>query len=160
MEMRIAITEQESTDFDWFGVDADGFVAHFASGAFKYLPRSVERSAEDLKLVTDFFGRATSRGGHSVDPVVSTEVPDWQGEEKEGRYLRSFVTMADKGLFSFDIGPQAEPGIAYFRVAAPEHPIKIGHLPENIRKVIARTSLTGVRLREQDKIPYEATLSL
>jgi hypothetical protein len=29
--MKIEETEQLTTDFDWFGVDEEGFIAHFAS---------------------------------------------------------------------------------------------------------------------------------
>jgi hypothetical protein len=159
--MQIDIAEQDTTDFDWFGVDEDGFVAHFTSAGYKRLPRSVSSSAEDLKLITEYFNSGVERrGGHLVDKALSNEVPEWKGEEHEGRYLKSFVAMADKGLFSFDIDTYVKPGIAYFRVAAPELPIKIGDLPADIQAILSRTVLNGIRLREQSKILYENTLGM
>jgi hypothetical protein len=42
-----------------------------------------------------------------------------KGESQEERYLRSFIAMADRGLFSFDIDSYLGPNTAYFRVALP-----------------------------------------
>src|ERR1700689_1365386 len=102
--MRIEETAQLTTDFDWFGVDEEGFVAHFTSAGFKRIPTTVSESAEDLGLVTDYFrNEAPVRGPHCVDEELPALRPDWQGEQNESRYLESFVAMADRGLFSFDI---------------------------------------------------------
>ena len=68
--------------------------------------------------------------------------------------------MADRGLFSFDIESYLRPGIAYFRVALPEAPLAIDELPPNIVKIISRTVLTGVRLRYQSQVFYDATLTM
>jgi len=39
--MTIPTAEQEETDFDWFGLDEEGFIGHFTTGGFKCLPQSV-----------------------------------------------------------------------------------------------------------------------
>lgn len=159
--MKISFDEQAGTDFDWFGVDEEGLIGHFTTAGFKRLPPSVACSAKDLKLVTNYFENLSpSEGGHNVDSssIASALQRDWKGEKDEERYLRSFVAMADKGLFSFDIGSHLKPDIAYFRVALPQVPITVSELPENIRPIVSRTFLKGVRLRDQSHVSYEATL--
>ena len=159
--MKIEETEQLTTDFDWFGLDEDGFIAHFASAGFKRVPASVAESAEGLGLVSDYFKtEAPVRGAHRVDEDLLCRRPDWKGERNESRYLKSFVAMADRGLFSFDIDSYLKPGIAYFRVACPLSPLGLEQLPEPIRRIIARTRLAGVRLRNESLISYEATLEM
>jgi hypothetical protein len=159
--MKIEETEQLTTDFDWFGVDEEGFVAHFASAGFKRIPASVSESSEDLGLVSNYFKtEAPVRGAHWVDEDSLRLRPDWKGERNEGRYLRSFAGMADRGLFSFDIDSYLKPGIAYFRVAHPLSPLELEQLPEPIRRIISRTRLAGVRLRNQSLISYEATIEM
>jgi hypothetical protein len=159
--MRIEETAQLTTDFDWFGVDEEGLIAHFASAGFKRVPTSVSENAEDLGLVTSYFKtEAPVRGSHRLDERLPGLRPDWKGEQKESRYLESFVAMADRGLFSFDIDSYLKSGIAYFRVACPVSPLGLGELPEHIQRIIARTRLAGVRLRSQSHVSYDATLQM
>jgi hypothetical protein len=159
--MKIEETEQLTTDFDWFGVDEEGFIAHFASAGFKRVPGSVSESAEDLDLAKSYFQtEAPVRGAHRVDEDLPSFLLDWKGAQNESRYLKSFAAMADRGLFSFDIDSYLKPGIAYFRVACPLSPLRLEQLPEPIRRIIARTRLAGVHLRDQSLISYEATLKM
>jgi len=154
---------QETTDFDWFGVDAEGFIGHFTHAGFKRLPASVASSAEDLKFVSEYFQKhAAVRGAHLVDETSLSSALNrqWRGEREETRYLRDFVAMADRGLFSFDIDSYLTPGIAYFRVACPLSPITVEQLPEEIRQVLARTRLAGMQLRHHSRIPYDLTLKM
>jgi hypothetical protein len=159
--MEIPFDKQAGTDFDWFGVDEGGLIGHFTTAGFKQLPPSCASNAEDLKHVTNYFDKiAPVRGSHVVDKKSLTAALQrgWTGEENEQRYLGSFVSMADKGLFSFDIESYLRPGIVYFRVASPDMPLTISDLPEDIRKIISRTVLRGIQLRNQSRVAYEATL--
>lgn len=52
------------------------------------------------------------------------------------------------------------PGISYFRVASPEIPLTLDALPEHVRRIVSRTFLKGVRLRDESDVPYEASLAL
>lgn len=159
--MEIPFDKQAGTDFDWFGVDEEGLIGHFTTAGFKHLPPSVASSAEDLKLVTDYFESiAPVKGPHGVDnsSVAAALQRDWRGEENEGRYLRDFVSMADKGLFSFDIESYLRPGVAYFRVAWPAVPLTLNDLPNDVRKIVSKTVLKNVRFRDHSRIPYDATL--
>ncbi len=143
--MLITDAQQEETDFDWFGVDEEGLIAHFTTAGFKRLPQSVAADAEGLGMVADYFLRqAPIQSGHQLDGGLPTAVPEWQGEQNEVKYLSSFVSMADKGLFSFDVPTYVKPGLAYIRVASPTNPLLLSALPEQIKSVLSRTTLKGV----------------
>ena len=161
--MEIPLDKQGGTDFDWFGVDEEGLLAHFATAGFKAIPPSVSASAEDLKLVTDYFTkRASVRGSHQVDEesLANSLNREWKGERLEARYLRDFVSMANKGLFSYDIDSYLRPGICYFRVACPDMPLKLHELPDPIQVIVSRTILKGLRVRNESRVLYDATLKL
>jgi hypothetical protein len=109
--MKISETEQESTDFDWYAVDEEGFLAHFTSAGFKYLPVSVVADVEALQVLDDYFRCAAPRGGHKIAADLATRMHrDWKGEQLEGRYLQNFVAMANRGLHSFDIESYVKTG--------------------------------------------------
>jgi hypothetical protein len=157
--VRIGKIEQETSDLDWFAVDEKGSLAHFASAGFKYLPATVACSAEDLALVTDYFQScATTFSGHIVNADIGRDRCDWNGEAREARYLRSFVEMAGRGLYSYDIESYVKPTTAYFCVAIPTRALSIEDLPEAVRNIVRRTVLKGVRLQEIPRIEYESTL--
>lgn len=156
--MEIGIQEQEDLDLDWFCVDEAGDLGHFTTAGFKRLPASVARSAEDLKVVTEYFRNAAAIDGHGIDDGLADEIPD--PANRGERYLRSFVAAADRGLFSFDIASYLKPGICYFRVAIPSKSLRFDELPDNIRDIVGRTVLKGKLLRACSRIPYQDTLGL
>jgi hypothetical protein len=152
--MRITEDEQTYKDIDWYCVDSEGRVGHFTSAGFKLIPPSVAESAEDLKLLDEFFGQlAPDDEGHVLDEHLT---PDKRTE----RYLRSFVAMADRGLYSFDIETYLHPGICYFKVAIPKTPLLLRHLPENVQLILGRSVLMGLSLERSSTIPYAQTLSI
>ena len=154
--MQISEKEQSCTDFDWFGLDCEGAIGHFTTAGFKNLPKSVAKSREDLDLLLSYFEDAPFREGHLVDSGVSRQIPE---EISRGeRYLRSFVAIADKGLYSYDIDSYLREGICYFRVALPVRPLHVSDLPMEVREVLSRTMLSPVRFRDATEIPYATTL--
>jgi len=158
--MIIELDEQEARDFDWFGVDADGHLAHFTTAGFKRLPASVSESAEDLESVTDYFDKnAPIRGAHRVDSESVARFKEWHGEENESRYLASFISMADRGLYSFDIDTYVRPGIAYCRIAIPESPLLLSDLPNEVREIVERTKILSNCFADCSRIDYESTLN-
>jgi hypothetical protein len=157
--VRIDEVEQESTDFDWFAVDEQGHLAHFATAGFKHLPATVTLSAEDLAVVTDYFhNRAPIFSGHQVNPDIGCDRSDWKGEAAEARYLSSFVEMAGRGLYSYDIETYVKPMTAYFCVAIPTRPLSIEDLPQEVRVIVRNTVLAGVQLQAIPRIEYGSTL--
>ena len=154
--MEISLEKQLASDFDWFCVDDRGEVGHFAHAGFKKLPQSVAASREDREFVTRFFNEELNRHrGHTVDPDLRNNV-DNQGE----RYLHSFVAMADKGLYSFDIASYLKPKICYFRVALPVQPIVLAELPEKVQEIVNRTKLFTGSLSSLARIPYDVSLQM
>jgi hypothetical protein len=156
--VEISPEHQQCRDLDWFCLDADGHVGHFTTAGHKYLPKSVAASSENLETLTAFFLGLRPDGGHEVDAHLAEAVPELSqlGE----RYLRDFVGMAERGLFSFDIESYLKPGIAYFRVALSLRPMKAEHLPEPIREIISQFVLKGRLLKSTSRIPYEETLEI
>jgi hypothetical protein len=154
--LRISQQEQEETDFDWFCLDLDGAVGHFTTAGFKKLPKSAAESKENLNLLAEYFLKAApSHSGHTVDPELSAAIaePQKRGE----RYLRSFLSMADKGLYSYDIASYLTSDSSYFRVASPSKPLQSFELPPEIREILGRTVL-AIRFRENSRIAYLSTL--
>ena len=155
----ISEDDQHERDFDWFCVDETGEIGHFTTAGFKRLPRSVERSAEDRDVLEEFFERRLKSGrSFRVDAELPAEIKI----PKSGfeRYLRNFVAMADKGLYSFDIGTYLSPKSHYFRVAVPLQPLHIEDLPLPIQEILGRTQLKGRLLKDSSRIIYEDTLAI
>jgi len=152
--MRISDDEQTYKDLDWYCVDDEGRVGHFTSAGFKRIPLSVAESADDLKFLNEFFSQlAPVTAGHEVDEHLTAD-------KRTVRYLQSFVAMANRGLYSFDIESYLHSQISYFRVAKPKTPLLFMSLPERVRQVLGRTVLTGFSLELSSAIPYSATLSI
>jgi len=152
--MRISDDEQNYKDLDWYCVDSEGRVGHFASAGFKQIPPSVAESVEDLSCLDEFFSAIPAiPNAHDLDEHLTPEC-------RTERYLHSFVSMADRGLFSFDIETYSKPETCYFRVAIPKHPICFEDLPERVREIFGRTALKSSSLEECSTIPYSATLKL
>jgi hypothetical protein len=152
--MQITEDEQSYTDFDWFCVAPSGNVGHFTSAGYKSIPPSVSVSAEDLRLLSDFFeGLNVTPGAHTLDGHLMPEC-------LTNRYLHSFIAMANRGLYSFDIESHLKLGICYFRVALPKSPLRFANLPDRIRAVLGRTVLNDRSLEECSVVPYSDTLNI
>jgi hypothetical protein len=154
-------SEQQERDFDWFGVDEDGCIGHFTTAGFKLLPKSVSANANDLQKVTHYFEeKAPSGTGCNVSKDLEKEIGHFKNMNERAPYLFDFCEMANKGLYSFDIDTYVKPSLAYFCVAVPNLPLKLESLPPNIRAIISRTFLKGIRFAEISRIDYEFTLNL
>jgi hypothetical protein len=150
--MLIGEDEQMWTDFDWYCVDSEGRIGHFASAGFKRLPPSVAQSAEDLCFLNEFFHQlSTGPGEHELDNCLSAE-------QRTPRYLQSFVEMADRGLYSFDIESYLKTDACYFRVAMPKIPLRFVNLPARIQEILGRTGLRERALERISTVPYSLTL--
>lgn len=128
-----------------------------------------QRTAWIAKVLKRLKGIQPGMTRKDLDRLLTTEgglstrlqrTPGWTGESQEERYLRSFIAMADRGLFSFDIDSYLGPNTAYFRVALPVSPLCFSDLPDRIRDVLGRTIIKGPLLRDRLRIPYEETLAL
>jgi len=151
--LEISEEEQSYTDFDWFCLDEADHIGHFATAGFKSLPLSVARSAENLESLTQFFMGLAATTNSRIDASLTPE-------KRTERFLRSYVAMADRGLFSYDIDTYLTPGIHYYRVASPVQPLRFESLPVHIRQILSLTRLAGVVFAESSLVSYELTLGV
>ncbi|NDJ59339.1 hypothetical protein GWD52_20580 [Enterobacteriaceae bacterium 4M9] len=115
-------------DLDWFLSGQDGFLAHFATGGKGPVPEEIRESIDNYELIYDFF--------YSLKPLSDVEVieynlPDFSDEKQQCRYLKSFVEMSRKGLFSYDYRNGE-----YKLISKPQTPLNFALLPDDIKEII------------------------
>lgn len=115
-------------DLDWFLSGQDGFLAHFATGGKSPVPEKIRESIDNYELVYDYF--------YSLEPLSDVEVieynlPDFSDEEQRSRYLKSFIEMSRKGLFSYDYRNDK-----YKLISKPLYPLRYSVLPDDIKRII------------------------
>ena len=131
--------EEFTRDWDWYALDQDGHLGHFTTAGLRALPISVKQDREAAESLTEYFFRvAPVQGNFSVRPEAETDCGGWKKQGRE-RYLRDFVFMASKGLFSFDTEVNHGDNTRYFLVVAPKRPLRLSELPSTIQLVVSRT---------------------
>lgn len=141
--MTISDVRLETEDIDWFAIDLQGHIAHFASGGFGFVPPSIADHGEDINLVMSYF-RDSASSQSSV--AISSHLSDYIGLNSHAdrlNYLRSFTQMAEKGVYSFDCIMASIKPADYFLVVAPDLPLLADSLPDNIKHIISRTVYAG-----------------
>lgn len=154
--MQVSELDEETQDLDWFAIDGEGAIGHFATGGCGALPRSIASSLEDLQKVTMYF---KERVEAFTMPVVSESINSFilfRDEEAKARYLEDFIKMASQGLFSFDFLRTGTRPAGYFRVAKPNVSLQARSLPQEICQILERTLLQGIVFRDSDKIDVKA----
>lgn len=152
----IPYDEETTRDWDWFAVDEDGNIAHFATAGFRRLPVSVRSDWERAEELIRYFESLPAYSEYVVCPEFWSSEKAPKTEVDGERYFRYFVKMARAGLFSYDTVLRV-PG-DYFAVTAPTNPLKLGMLPAPIQEYLAKTR-SSVRFRQAANIPEVATLS-
>lgn len=132
---------QSYLDIDWFAVDKEGNVIHFASGGGQ-LPYSVALSKEDNEKIAIYIRTLPVKSENvKISPVLGDEIT-FSNEQEKDRYLRDFTMASKKGMFSFD---KSSPGDFlnknYHLVTIPGNLLKISDLPSDIALVINRTKI-------------------
>lgn len=134
---------QSTLDIDWFGVDDDGNIAHFASGGGG-LPDTVAAFKEDTEEVGVFFRNNLPTISETQMSNFILEKLSLKTQAEANRYLHDFITMSSKGLFSYD-----KSGLGdflnrdYQLIMMPERKINIDDLPISIGTIIRRTKFKG-----------------
>lgn len=139
----ISVEEQNSYDFDWFAVDSEGYLAHFASGGCS-LPKSIGEFfdsisimmlAEDVQSIND-------SSEFVINPEL-TNLKELNDENSLKNYVRTFVAYARKGLYSYDTAQPARlHNKEYHLIASPVNRLNINALPQSISRLI-KTSYLG-----------------
>ncbi|MDH2553462.1 MAG: hypothetical protein E6099_17215 [Enterobacter sp.] len=115
-------------DLDWFLSSQEGYLAHFATADQGPIPERIKSSVEDYNFIFDYI--------YSLEPlsevyVIEGNLPAFSNDNKRSSYLRSFVEMSSKGLFSYDY----EQG-GYKLISKPKTPLKYEILPNEVKGVI------------------------
>lgn len=138
--MRIIEIDQETYDFNWFAVDTDGYLIHFASIGGK-LPNSVSASREDLEQLNAYFLCSSIISASAcINPNLAQMVKNISNMRW---YTESSIEYAQRGLFSFyKTDPaQQRPNNSYHLVAYPENVLSLTELPDTIAAIVSRTVL-------------------
>jgi hypothetical protein len=154
--MVISEVDQEVYDYDWFAVDKEGHVGHFATGGNGAMPRVVAASREDLQFVADYFNAQAPSTKATLAPRARKAAEDadwrtgWTGppidtEAAAAHCFEDFIRMASRGLYSFDHSYaldhraiRARPCPLYYRIAIPIKPLHAADLPVEVRMVLNR----------------------
>lgn len=130
--------EQQTLDIDWFFTDGK-YIGFTASGAGK-LPESVARSSENNERLVSYFRNLPKISEVIVNPKLNDLLIQIFGTGTDERYLQDFVSMTEKGLYSFDKTNLANfLDFNYHLVTSPINPITINDLPQDILNIILQT---------------------
>jgi hypothetical protein len=150
--MRIPDDEEFTRDWDWFAVDPLGQIGHFTTAGFRRLPTAVKDDFEGAEACIRYFeGEAQTRSGYFVREDLERLVGSFDGPDQRERYLRSFVNMAQKGLFSFDTKPLTNELGQYLLVARPKIPLNFDELPAQIADLLRRV---------KSSVPFHISLTI
>lgn len=119
----------EVNDLDWFASYRGGLLAHFATGGRGFVPDVVRKSISEYEEVYDYFHSIT--GGVEVE-VVEGNLPVFNDSVQRERYLRSFVDMAGRGLFSHDVNDDG----GYKLIAKPKKCREYCDLPVEVQRIL------------------------
>ena len=132
--MNITEGEQYGYDFDWFAVDADGYLVHLTSFG-GILPASVASSRENLETLEQYF---------SALPELSTneEIEATFTDATPAGDLSSYLEYIRRGFFSFDrIDYNNHDSCVYQLVARPPRLLLAADLPPTIAAIVNQTQL-------------------
>lgn len=115
-------------DLDWFLSSPDGYLAHFATAGQGPVPERIKASVEDYNFILDY---VYSLAPMSEVYVIEANLPAFSNEQQRVGYLRSFVEMSRKGVFSYDYKQGG-----YKLIAKPKTPLKYESLPNEVKEVI------------------------
>lgn len=93
-------------DIDWFAVDAEGKIAHFATGGVGFLPAE---TGNDLQAADSAFDVLFAANEATSTIIIEEYLPDFSSAHERSQYLASFASMARRGYFSYDVAdPSAQ----------------------------------------------------
>ena len=131
--MLISEIDQEVSDFDWFAVDCNGYLVHFASIGNR-LPQSVSASKENLELLESYFMSL---------PILFNEVDIFPHLATAAvPYSHLYLEYVCRGLFSYDaVIPAGPMGTTHKLVACPPRALTLADLPNEIAEIVSKTQL-------------------
>lgn len=131
--------DQQSIDKDWFFLSGE-HVVFVASGGGK-IPSSVIRNWDMSNKLSSFFRELPPRSGFKLNAKLDDILKGKVNKE----YLRDFIFMAERGLFTFDkTHLNTFESTSYHAVAIPDNPLDFSSIPELFLIELKKTSYLGV----------------
>ena len=130
--------EQLGFDIDWFFTD-NKYIA-FAASAGGLLPESISKATGNYELLSAYF-----RGLPEISEIsINKDVSQIIGSEADEPYLRDFVFMTKRGLFSFDkTMPNKFYNTRYHLVAKPLTPLTLDKIPSEVVDILLKSRYVG-----------------
>ncbi|UXZ94142.1 hypothetical protein K3169_17370 [Pseudomonas phytophila] len=125
----------EVNDLDFFASFINGVLAHFATGGRGFVPASIRNSVSDYELVYEYI---LSLHDDYEFEVVEVNIPTFSTTAQRDRYLKSFVSMAKKGLYSYDVFRDG-----YRLIAVPRKGRNSSELPARVKMALSALSLAS-----------------
>ncbi len=116
-------------DIDWFAIDLDMNIAHFASGG------GVTPTGFEIQHCDQLLEYLEETPTLMDDIIISSQLGKYiafKTDQEKKRYIKAFSDMARKGLYSYDktiLNALADP--RYHLVTAPRKPMTMQDLPLN-----------------------------
>lgn len=124
--MSVSSNLLDTIDLDWFAVDQNGNLAHFASGGSGFVPNDIKSSLTDVGLFADYVFDLNET---SDTILISENIPNFDSSEKADRYVETFLRMAAKGFYSYDVLELTGHDKGYSLIAKPKSPVVIDDIP-------------------------------
>lgn len=106
--MAYSLAQQFSDDIDWYFLDIDDNIIHVASGGGR-LPSAISENDNAIREIDLYIKQLPERfdavENPNIDQFVSLGRPNFLRENEPGPrelYFRYFLTLARKGLYSYD----------------------------------------------------------
>ncbi len=131
------IRKELGGEFDWFAVDGEGHVGHFATAGGGPVPSAIVARLDELL--------------HLDQQILGLPVIGDASGHLPGR-IEDWLEMARRGLFSYDWQHWSGP---YHRAAAPRVPIRIADLPADLQEAVRVVEWPGVRFGELQSLRPE-----
>lgn len=159
MARPISDDEEFTRDWDWYATDEFGAIGHFTTAGFRELPAVVKSDFESAEICARYFDEVHVRCPYAVNDDLESEIGALKDDEERQHYLRSFVQMAARGLFSFDTKPLGGGQGYYYLVASPGNPLRLDELPPEIAKLVSRVRSdrpfeSGLRVMENETLNW------
>lgn len=132
----------EGGEFDWFAVDAAGWIGHFSTAGFGPVPIPVLE-----QLDVDHQNSVWTLDERILElPITGTANGHLSGR------IDDWLEMARRGLFSFDWKHWSGP---YLKAATPAVPITIDAVPTDLRQMLWIVRFPAIRFADVESLRPE-----
>lgn len=137
-------TFEEVFDLDWFALDACNSIGHFATGGCGAMPTHLADLQSEIAALLHFFQSESPLSGEAEISSQALDQCAGYDNDRKTWFLRDFLGMARRGLYSYDTMSLSKRPSGYYLIASPVIPQSLHSLPLHLQKIIERTRLENV----------------